>query len=155
MLFCHSKLLSLVTLNILQLHVLDETYVMNACREDCCYVSLDYDGDMRTAAKRYIVPEENNLTVVPCFRSFSKRSSLFALHSRSSRENSVARDYVLPDFTSLRRGFMKGREESLGRPDAANEGEQIIRMNNERFAVPELLFNPSDIGIEQESVRNC
>ena len=62
----------------------------------------------------------------------------------------MARDYVLPDFTSLRRGFMKGREESVGRPTA--EGEQIIRMNNERFAVPELLFNPSDIGIEQESV---
>ena len=60
----------------------------------------------------------------------------------------MARDYVLPDFTSLRRGFMKGREESVGRPTA--EGEQIIRMNNERFAVPELLFNPSDIGIEQE-----
>ena len=48
---------------------------------------------------------------------------------------------------------MKGREESVGRPNAANEGEQIIRMNNERFTVPELLFNPSDIGIEQESVR--
>ena len=62
----------------------------------------------------------------------------------------MARDYVLPDFTSLRRGFMKGREESVGRP--TSEGEQIIRMNNERFAVPELLFNPSDIGIEQESV---
>ena len=93
---------------------------MNACREDCCYVSLDYDSDMRTAAKR------------------------------SSTENSVARDYVLPDFTSLRRGHMKGRKESVGRPTA--EGEQIIRMNNERFAVPELLFNPSDIGIEQESV---
>jgi len=103
-----------------QLHVLDETYVMNACREDCCYVSLDYDSDMRTAAKR------------------------------SSTENSVARDYVLPDFTSLRRGHMKGRKESVGRPTA--EGEQIIRMNNERFAVPELLFNPSDIGIEQAGI---
>ena len=39
---------------VLQLHVLDETYVMNACREDCCYVSLDYDADMRTAAKRCV-----------------------------------------------------------------------------------------------------
>ena len=100
--------------------MLDETYVMNACREDCCYVSLDYDSDMRTAAKR------------------------------SSTENSVARDYVLPDFTSLRRGHMKGRKKSVGRPSA--EGEQIIRMNNERFAVPELLFNPSDIGIEQAGI---
>ena len=25
-------------------------------------------------------------------------------------------------------------------------GLQILRMNNERFAVPELLFHPSDVG---------
>ena len=59
----------------------------------------------------------------------------------------MSRDYVLPDFTSLRRGYMKSPEESTGRP--AVEGEQIIRMNNERFTVPEILFNPSDIGIQQ------
>ncbi len=41
---------------------------------------------------------------------------------------------------------MKSKEESVGRPQ---EGEQIIRINNERFTVPELLFNPSDIGIPQ------
>jgi actin-related protein 6 len=103
-----------------QLHVLDETYVMNACREDCCYVSLDFDADMRRA------------------------------ELRSIKENDVGRDYVLPDFTSLRRGEMKSMEQSVGRP--TDEGEQIIRMNNERFAVPELLFNPSDIGIEQAGI---
>lgn len=26
-------------------------------------------------------------------------------------------------------------------------GEQILRLTNERFAVPEMLFHPSDIGI--------
>lgn len=36
-----------------QLHVMDETHVMNACREDCCYVSLDFDGDMKKAALRH------------------------------------------------------------------------------------------------------
>ena len=65
-------------------------------------------------------------------------------------ENEISRDYVLPDFTSRRRGYMKSQAESLGRPAA--EGEQIIRMNNERFTVPELLFNPSDIGIHQMGI---
>ena len=55
-----------------QLHVLDETYVMNCCREDCCYVSMDFDGDLREAEKR------------------------------GRPDNRVARDYVLPDFTTLR-----------------------------------------------------
>ncbi len=28
----------------------------------------------------------------------------------------------------------------------------ILRMNNERFMVPEILFNPSDIGIQQMGI---
>ena len=56
--------------NFRQLHVLDETYVMNCCREDCCYVSLDFDGDLREAEKR------------------------------GRADNRIARDYVLPDFTN-------------------------------------------------------
>ena len=89
-----------------QLHVLDETYVMNGCKEDCCYVAKDFDAEM--------VKAKNNL---------------------------VARDYVLPDFTAIRRqetsflcqyikdifcylrGFMKTAEESSGKP---GEGEQLV-----------------------------
>ncbi|TRY75044.1 hypothetical protein TCAL_07010 [Tigriopus californicus] len=97
-----------------QLHVMDETYVMNACREDCCYVSLDFERDLTKAESR-----------------------------------TESRDYVLPDFTNLRRGFMKSPEASNGRPE---DSEQIIRMNNERFAVPEILFHPSDIGIQQMGI---
>ena len=101
-----------------QLHVLDETHVMNGCKEDCCYVTRDWDADVRVARAR-------------------------------GADNTIARDYVLPDFTSIRRGYMKPQEESSGRP---GDGEQIIRMNNERFMVPEILFRPSDIGICQMGV---
>ena len=88
-----------------QLHVLDETYVMNGCKEDCCYVAKDFDAEM--------VKAKNNL---------------------------VARDYVLPDFTAIRRqefifvsthqgqftlrGFMKTAEESSGKP---GDGEQLVK----------------------------
>eukprot|EP00095_Tigriopus_kingsejongensis_P000859 snap_masked-scaffold1668_size31705-processed-gene-0.0 protein:Tk00859 transcript:snap_masked-scaffold1668_size31705-processed-gene-0.0-mRNA-1 annotation:"actin-related protein 6" len=102
-----------------QLHVMDETYVMNACREDCCFVSLDFQKDLSLAEQRYSV------------------------------QNTIARDYILPDFTALRRGIMKSSEKSTGRSE---EGEQIVRMNNERFTVPEILFQPADIGIEQMGI---
>ena len=88
-----------------QLHVLDETYVMNGCKEDCCFVAKDFDAEM--------VKAKNNL---------------------------VARDYVLPDFTAIRRqefifvsthkgqftlrGFMKTAQESIGKP---GEGEQLVK----------------------------
>jgi len=102
-----------------QLHVLDETYAMNACKEDCCYVTQDFDEDVRLA---------------------------------KGRTSSVARDYVLPDFTSIRRGYMKSLEESTGKPQ---DGEQIIRMNNERFSVPEVLFYPCDLGLQQMGVTEA
>lgn len=31
-------------------------------------------------------------------------------------------------------------------------GEQILRLVNERFAVPEMLFHPSDIGIQEMGI---
>jgi len=112
-----------------QLHVLDETYVMNGCKEDCCFVTTDWDADVSLARER-------------------------------GDKNTIARDYVLPDFTTIRRGFMKSHEESTGKP---MEGEQLVRMNNERFMVPEVLFRPSDIGITQmglpeavvQSINSC
>ena len=103
-----------------QLHVLDETYVMNSAKEDCCYVAQDVDKELEEAARR-------------------------------GGDNRIARDYVLPDFTAIRRGVMKTRDESTGRGE---EGEQIIRLNIERFMVPEILFNPADIGTELVGLSN-
>lgn len=31
-------------------------------------------------------------------------------------------------------------------------GEQILRLTNERFAVPEILFHPADIGIQEMGI---
>lgn len=34
-------------------------------------------------------------------------------------------------------------------------GEQILRLANERFAVPEMLFHPSDIGIQEMGIAEA
>ena len=103
---------------------------MNASKEDACFVSLDFDKDLSLAWEDSKVKVKKPSSVPePAAQPLFK----------------IARDYVLPDFTTLRRGFLKSAE-LTGRPD---EGEQTIRLNNERFTVPELLFNPSDIGIQQ------
>ncbi|KAG5669944.1 hypothetical protein PVAND_000233 [Polypedilum vanderplanki] len=59
-------------------------------------------------------------------------------------ENKIAREYVLPDCTTIRRGYLQP-------PGTAKKTDdyQMLRLNNERFAVPELLFHPLDIGIDQ------
>lgn len=62
------------------------------------------------------------------------------------KDNTIWRDYILPDYTTIHRGYMKPAEET---DTKASSNEQIIKVNNERFAVPEILFHPSNIGIEE------
>ncbi|KPP69784.1 ARP6 actin-related protein 6-like [Scleropages formosus] len=103
-----------------QLHVMDETYVINQVKEDVCYVSQDFYADM-------------------------------AMAQLKGEENTLMRDYVLPDFSSIKKGYCKPREE-MNFAGKYKPGEQILRLANERFAVPEMLFHPSDIGIQEMGI---
>ena len=60
---------------------------MNACKEDSCYVTLEYEKDMKT----------------------SKGEAAINLRKNPDFKYQISRDYVLPDFTSIRRGFLKVR----------------------------------------------
>ncbi|VDK36680.1 unnamed protein product [Gongylonema pulchrum] len=109
-----------------QLNVMEETYVLNECKEDVCFVADDFTKHMKIAE---------------CCGS----------------ENTVVCDYILPDFATHSRGFIRT-------PETGNTDDfQKLRLNVERFAVPETLFSPADIGISQmgipeaiaAAVKNC
>ncbi|KAK7121481.1 hypothetical protein R3I93_022541 [Phoxinus phoxinus] len=108
------------TISYRQLHVMDETHVINQVKEDVCYVSQDFYKDMEIAQFK-------------------------------GEDNMVMKDYVLPDFSSIKKGFCKPREE-MNFTGKYKTGEQILRLTNERFAVPEMLFHPSDIGIQEMGI---
>lgn len=64
-------------------------------------------------------------------------------------ENTIACDYVLPDYTNVKRGHIK-------KPDSwYDTSQQMIRMCNERFAIPELLFHPSDVGVNEMGISEA
>lgn len=106
-----------------QLNVMDESYVINQVKEDSCFVSQNFYGDMEIARKRY-------------------------------PQNTYLREYVLPDFTSIKRGFL--REPVLPtHKQAATEDQQTLRLSNERFTIPELIFHPSDVGVRQMGVAEA
>ena len=111
-----------------QLHVLDETYVMNQVKEEVCYVSQDFYGDMEIAKRR-------------------------------GAANSVIREYVLPDFSTKRKGFVREKISKSNSHTNQPSEEQMLRLANERFTVPEILFHPSDIGINRmgipEAISHC
>ncbi|XP_050429470.1 actin-related protein 6 [Adelges cooleyi] len=97
------------------LDVMEETYVMNQVKEDMCFVSTDFNQDLKTAKAKW-------------------------------PKNTIIRDYVLPDYTTVNRGFVRTLDETGGAVDKDN---QILRLSNERFTIPEILFHPSDVGIDQ------
>ena len=68
--------------------------------------------------------------------------------SSKNEVNSVTREYILPDYLEVRRGYVRRNNEPI-------HGKQVIKMNNERFSVPEILFSPADIGIKQMGVSEC
>uniref|UniRef100_A0A1I8B0X9 Actin-related protein 6 n=1 Tax=Meloidogyne hapla TaxID=6305 RepID=A0A1I8B0X9_MELHA len=104
-----------------QLNVADETYVINCCKEDVCFVSTDFQEDMK--------------------------------NWRSKRL-----DYLLPDFVTLMRGEIFNPKSSMS-SSQKYINTQKLSLGVERFALPELLFNPSDVEIGQmgiiEAINNC
>ena len=38
-----------------------------------------------------------------------------------NKENSIVRDYVLPDYANIRKGYAKSQEESTGKPENSEQ----------------------------------
>ncbi|KAH9820920.1 actin-related protein 6-like [Teratosphaeria destructans] len=72
---------------------------------------------------------------------------------------SIVVDYVLPDYETIKRGEWRKhdprvnlRNSALGIGTRDGRREHILTIGNERFAVPELLFTPTDIGMQQDGI---
>lgn len=96
-----------------QLNVMDETYVINCCKEDACFVSTNFQRDLE--------------------------------NWRSQRV-----DYILPDFVNLMRGEVRPIGKTLSSGPSVDT--QKLALAVERFALPELLFHPSDVEINQMGI---
>ena len=134
-----------------QWNMMDEYVLMDDVKEKLCYVAGSAADELKRAKVR-------------------------------GASNEVNREYVLPDGVHVLRGYVKEgpardpdaessdddddddgggkrRRKKLGggakwRQAAAGAGfvEQCLRMGNERFMVPEALFHPADIGLNQAGV---
>ncbi|KAK5001129.1 Actin-related protein 6 [Elasticomyces elasticus] len=123
-----SELISLRHFN-----VRDERYIVDEIKEDACFVSTDFTHDIEA-----------------CWSGNSNRKDL---------DRSVVVDYVLPDYTNTYRGFLRPHDSSraaelrrLGLSTLDQPKEDFFPLGNERFGPPELLFNPSDVGLSCEGV---
>jgi actin-related protein 6 len=89
-----------------------------------------------------------------------------------AKDNEIVQNYVLPDFSPDSKnttGYIQDRKHQTTTlvtksPDkrqkdgmlkavaAAMGEEQVLKMANERFIVPELLFKPTGIGLQQQGL---
>jgi actin-related protein 6 len=131
------KLLTNYMTRLLSLRHFDmrnETYIVNQLKEAACFVSTDFHNDLEktwrgTKGER----RQDYLTGA-----------------------GIAKDYSLPDFHTRFEGVLSDHDPS--RQAKARRGmvqdEDVLTLRNERFAVPELLFNPSDMGMRQPGLAD-
>ena len=74
-------------------------------------------------------------------------------------KNPLMKEFVLPDYKNIKHGFIRDPTPSINpmllTDKELREQPQIVKMACERFNVPEVLFNPSDIGINQAGLAEA
>ncbi|KAK0572120.1 hypothetical protein LWI29_026436 [Acer saccharum] len=135
------------------INVMDETFIIDDVKEKLCFVSLDVSRDLQIARKR-------------------------------GKDNQLRCTYVLPDGVTYTKGFVKDPDAaqryltlddgSLSQPsetekdmvqiDDAEERKDRKRIDltknefdltNERFLVPEMIFQPADLGMNEAGLAEC
>ncbi|KAM0747716.1 actin-domain-containing protein [Meredithblackwellia eburnea MCA 4105] len=129
-----------------QLYMMDQTLVVEKAKQECCYVTTQWEKD-------------------------SERARPSSATTHTDPVDNIVRTYVLPDFVPTsenKLGYMRDPgwvppTTSLG-DDVGTPGEepkrqqqqqqqqvpdQLLHLANERFTVPEVIFNPSTIDLSQ------
>ena len=116
----------------------DEFYMMNQAKEQVCFVSQDFRADMDRAWRGDST--HPNMALNPT-------EGLFV-------------DYVLPDYTSRHEGIVRPHDpvfatkalkaQAVGGP--REQVEPFLTLGSQRIKVPELLFNPGDIGMKEGGI---
>ncbi|CAA3001064.1 actin-related 6 [Olea europaea subsp. europaea] len=134
-------------------NVMDESFIIDDVKEKLCFVSLDVPRDLQIARKH-------------------------------GKDNVLRCTYVLPDGVTYTKGYLKDPDESKRYftlddevpsshrgendyieqqdPTDKNQDRRTVDLTknefcltNERFLVPEMIFRPADLGMNQAGLAEC
>ncbi|KAL8941769.1 MAG: hypothetical protein Q9216_002054 [Gyalolechia sp. 2 TL-2023] len=124
-------------LSIRHYNLMNEEHLVNEAKEKICFVSNQFRNDLEQTSQGVVLAQDGR--------------------ENKSDEREVVVDYVLPDYNTGSEGYVRphdpspaARMKKMGA--VANPGavvEDFMTLGNERFAVPELLFNPMDVGMKE------
>lgn len=117
-----------------------ETKIVNDMKEDMSFVSLDFKNDLEKTWKGNKKSQSNDTSGEP--------------------NQDLRIEYVLPDGLNVHRGFSRPFDPSAEavkrrKLAAAHGDEAVMILGNERFSIPEIVFNPADIGSKQPGLAEC
>ncbi|KAL1341708.1 hypothetical protein AAHE18_09G105500 [Arachis hypogaea] len=113
-------------------NVMEETFLIDDVKEKLCFVSFDVPRDLRLARE-------------------------------SGKENLFRGTYVIPDGITYTKGFVKHPERIhnyLALKDCTYRNRIDLSKNefdltNERFLVPEMIFQPANLGMNEAGLAEC
>lgn len=116
-------------------NMMEETYLLNEIKEAVSYVALSSQH----------------------FAKDLERTWKGRVGDKRELDTNVVVDYVLPDYENSIHGYARVHDAARSRmrrglQPLQGPREDLLPLGNERFAVPELLFSPSDIGIQESGL---
>ena len=96
----------------------------------CLYAEFKYNDHLEDEPHFSLKIEQ-----LDCFSNIEK--------NEMKKKDEIKRKYILPNFSFGTPGRLASIDETL------KDGDQFMVLGNERFQVPELLFNPNDAMIRQ------
>ncbi|KAI8354418.1 actin family [Mortierella sp. GBAus27b] len=140
-------------------NMMDETHLVNEVKEACCYVSNNFWEELDICKKS---PRANRILQHYVLPDYSAQQTGYIKGKRKAKKpgkKKAANNMDVDADRDLEKDQDAQSEVSDDDHDdsdvemgAPNEDEQVLTMNNERFTVPEILFHPSDIGMEQAGI---
>ncbi|BBN03542.1 actin-related protein 6 [Marchantia polymorpha subsp. ruderalis] len=137
-------------------NMMDETYIMEDVKEKLCLCSLDTAADLDVARSRgrsnyflcdYILPDG-----IKHKRGFVKNPQAASAYMHKRKKVEPV-DMEEDDDEEIAEKEETRSATKAGLP--AKEDHQILTLTNERFLVPEMLFHPADLGMNEAGLAEC
>ncbi|KAL8765334.1 MAG: hypothetical protein Q9209_007561 [Squamulea sp. 1 TL-2023] len=125
-------------LSIRHYNLMNEEHLVNEAKEKVCFVSNAFRQDLEST-----------------WKGASKK-----ITEVRADDTDIVIDYVLPDYNAGIHGYMRPHDPSLAAKvkkmgamaNPSGVVEDFMTLGNERFAVPEVLFNPADVGMKESGL---
>jgi len=142
-----------------QWNMMEEFPLVDQVKEELCYVAGDFLQELQAVHDMHVKTAPSAaMRANPLLRRDPTPSS--AAPTAGPRRGAgtikfdpfglpMKRSFVMPDYATIMRGYVRPTGET------PQPGQQDLTMETERFTVPEVLFNPSDVGMDQGGIGDA